>query len=349
MQKNPESDYGAHRPSAYDRWVQSEGVPQNKGFYLTSLTELELYPWARKGGKGLFLNLVGTEDTNDAYLCEIAPGTALNPDQHLWEELTYILDGRGSTEIWGPDGKPMTFEWGPGALFAVPLGARYRHHNGSGTKPVRYLAVTSAPLMINLFHDLDFIFNCPYTFAKRFGGEADYFSGEGVLHGTRIWETNLVPDAASFPLIPRAERGGDMNIQLELADGSMAAHISEFPVARYKKAHRHGPGAHVVILTGSGYSLMWPEGNDPERFDWQPGALLVPPDMWFHQHFNTGPTPARYLALRWYSNKNPVFKRYTGDQSMKSGGNQIDFEDQDPRIQAMFDEALAANGVAARA
>ena len=37
------------------------------------------------------------------------------------------------------------------------------------------------------------------------------------------------------------------------------------PVATYKKAHRHGAGAHVIILKGEGFSVVWKEGDEITR------------------------------------------------------------------------------------
>jgi len=128
----------------------------------------------------------------------------------------------------------------------------------------------------------------------------------------------------------------------------MGAHISEFPVGTYKKGHRHGPGAHVIILTGQGYSILWPEGEEMKRVDWKPGSVVVPPDRWFHQHFNSGANPARYLALRWNNWRFRFMRSQDGEggtfTSVKLGGGQIEFEDEDPQIHRDFEAAMKAVG-----
>jgi hypothetical protein len=132
-----------------------------------------------------------------------------------------------------------------------------------------------------------------------------------------------------------------------MARGSIASHISQFPVGTYKKAHAHGPGAHVVVLSGEGYSLMWPEGEEPRRYDWQVGTLIVPPNAWFHQHFNAGPTPARYLAFKHFSPRNAQGVPISWI-SRRLGGTQIDYADEHPLVRRLFVEALARHGMAPR-
>ena len=132
-----------------------------------------------------------------------------------------------------------------------------------------------------------------------------------------------------------------------MARGSIASHISQFPVGTYKKAHAHGPGAHVIVLSGEGYSLMWPEGEEPRRFDWQVGTLIVPPNAWFHQHFNSGPTPARYLAFKHWTPRNAQGVPLSWI-STRLGGTQIDYADERPLVRGMFADALARHGVQSR-
>ncbi len=338
----------------YDAWQLEEGAPVVSGFYIEDLNTLELGAWERKGGKGAFLNLEGTGGVNDAHIVEISPGGSSEPERHMYEEMVYVLSGRGSTSGWYQEGDKQTFEWGRGALFAIPLNAWYQHHNGSGLEPVRYMAVTNAPTMLRIFHNHDFLFNNPFRFDDRFTGEKGYFNGEGTLYkqrNTHAWETNFVPDTHSMQLHSWKERGGGgSNIMLELAHNSMGAHISQFQIGTYKKAHRHGPGAHVVILDGNGFSMLWRDGDDEmKKCDWRPGAVVVPPDNWFHQHFNTGTTPARYLAFKHevvsIRNAQGVPKAWI---SRRIGGDQIDYADEAPLVRKIFSDELAKHGLTPR-
>jgi quercetin dioxygenase-like cupin family protein len=336
--------------TAYQQWQDSEGIPVLRGFYVEDLRTVEVEPWARKGGKGAFIDMEGTGGTNAAYVCEIPKGGQLAPQRHLYEEVIYVLAGRGATSAWIEGGQKVTFEWGAGSLFAIPLNAFHQHFNASGTEAARYYAVTTAPLVMNLFHNDDFVFDNPFVFRDRFTGDTDAFSGKGTFLASRVWEANFIPDVKTFRAIEWKERGaGGSNMMFELANNTLIAHISEFPVGTYKKAHRHGPGANVIILSGKGYSLLWPDGQPWTKVDWHEGSVFVPPDFWWHQHFNAGATPARYLAIRWGSVKHKLDDKYDRlDQDRAGGGNQIEYEDEDPAVRDLFEAELARVGVESR-
>jgi oxalate decarboxylase/phosphoglucose isomerase-like protein (cupin superfamily) len=337
--------FSTEKDSPYLRYVRAEGLDIIPAHYIPNLRHVELKPWARREARGIFINHEASRTTNDCYVLEIPPGKKVAPQRQLYEEMIFVLEGRGSTSVWNDAGQRVTFEWKAGAIFAVPLNCWHQHFNGSGEKAARYVAVTNAPPVINLYEDLNFIFGLKRDFKDRFSGEGDYFSGKGEQKGFLL-TTNFVPDAVSLPLIEAKERGaGGGHIRFNMAKGSIPSHISQFPVGTYKKAHCHGPGAHVIVLSGEGYSLMWPEGGEPKRYDWEVGTMIVPPNAWFHQHFNSGPTPARYLAFKPGNsprNKQAVPMSWI---SRRIGGNQIDYADENPMVRAMFADALSKHGL----
>ncbi len=340
----------------YLEWADGEGVPVIEDFGV-DLLAVETAPWARFDCRGAIVNLKGRGNYCSAFLFDLAPGGSTAVQRHLYEDTYYVLSGHGSTQVQTSDGRTHTFEWGPKSLFALPLNAPYRLFNGSGSEPARLASTNTACMVLNLYHDTDFVFENPEWFAEREAQEA-WFSGEGEMTAIRpgrvLWETNFVPDLSSFALKPWEARGaGSANMQFILADGVIGAHISEMPVGTYKKGHRHGAGLHIFIVHGEGYSLLWYEGDeDFVRVDWRHGMIFAPPDGMFHQHFDTSPEPARYLAVGLGSKRYPVIhKRRIGsegnrsDVSIKQGGRQIEYEDQDPRIHALWLDEIARTGV----
>ena len=297
------------------------------------------------------------------YVLEISAGQKACPVKHLYEAFFYVLSGHGSATIWLPNGNKQSFEWGPKALFAIPLNCQYQLFNASGTESARLSCTNDAPLTLNLYHNRAFVFDNPFQFPERIG-VSNEFEGEGrhvpIERGDiptlNIWETNFIPDLTAFSLFSAPARGkGGTSCSFVLASGTQHAHSSEIPAGRYKKAHRHAPGTHVHAVTGHGYTLLWYEGDDEfKEVPWRHGVMYTPPFWMFHQHFNTCPSPARYLACSMGSRRHPfIALRKTSAQgkgmvSIKSGGRQVEYEDQDPRIHRKWLEAIKREGVSSQ-
>jgi hypothetical protein len=135
----------------------------------------------------------------------------------------------------------------------------------------------------------------------------------------------------------------------------------------YHKAHYHAAGAILLVVRSQGYIYMWPKelgtrpfqngkGDQVVKCNWKPGSIYSPPDGWFHTHLNSGPEPARHVALRLGSRKNPTAihdastrnNREGPTTSLRDGGTLIEYEDEDPEIYRAFEEACKINGVQCR-
>ncbi len=353
--------------TAYFKWVKSQGIPMVEGYALSDVRDIKLEPWKRMGGKGSFIHLYGQEGITGMYVAEIPPGGALEPEKHMYEEVICILDGHGATEVWQEGGKKILFEWGPLSVFANPLNSNHRLVNG-GRDPVKFLAVTNAPLVIDLYRNPDFVFNTPYVFADRFSGQDGYFNVTNKIFETgltKVWETNFIPDVGTAKLESEELKGADVKItQFQIGGNSLIGHISNWPMGRYHKAHYHGSGAILLGLQSEGYVLLWPNelglhpysnGHEDQVIEvqWKAGSVYCPPANWFHQHFNSGAGPARHLALRYGGRVFPMGFAQAGKRfddgtltSVKKGGTLLEYEDEDPQVRSRFEAKLAAKGIA---
>jgi hypothetical protein len=140
-------------------------------------------------------------------------------------------------------------------------------------------------------------------------------------------------------LLPNKGRGaGGQVVWIRYPHSSMWNHMSVFGTQSYKKAHRHGPGTLIVVPEGEGFSYMWPEGGEKVYVPWHEGSVFVPPDKWFHQHFNVSDHADRYLAFHTPSRSNSVYQA-------PDGSDQIEYWQEDPIIRETFEKRLAEIGI----
>lgn len=356
----------AFNKTAYFQWMNRQGIPVVDGYGVEDVRDLRMKPWEKIGGSASFINLYGMEGVTGMYVAEIPAGGALKPEKHFYEKVIVILSGHGATEISHDGGRKQSFEWGPWSLFAPPMNTTHRMING-GREPVKFLAVTNAPLLFDVVHNEEFLFNCPYNFTDRYSGAEGYFNVGTKRYETgmqHIWETNFIMDIQSASLDNRDVKGAGVRItQFELAGNGLIGHLAQWPAGRYHKAHYHGPGAILLGLQSSGYVLLWSKelgthpfeagrGGDVVEVKWKEGSVYCPPGGWFHQHFNTGPNSARHLAVRYGSRLHPIGFKIADKRSedgvyisVKEGGTLINYEDEDPYIRTHYEKEMKRTGV----
>jgi hypothetical protein len=358
--------------TAYQKWMAAQDIPVHTGYAVFDARAVERKPWDLTGTPAAFIDLVGMEYFSGMQVVEIPPGGCTKPQKHMYQQLICVLEGHGAAEVWREEdgAHKQAFEWGPFSLFSPPLNCNYQLYN-VGSTPVIYLAVNDAPMIIDLYHNLDFVFRNPFRFTDRYdGADAEYFTREErSLVGTGVvWQTNFIDNVSNALVDAQEAKGAGVKITIfDMAQNSFAGHLTEWPVGRYHKGHHHQGGAILLIARSTGYSIMWPQeiGARPYQnnfedqivhVEWGPYSVFSPPTKWFHQHMNTGGETARQLAFRpGGSAENPTGFRRSGSRvvngvpgvyvSYREGGTLIEYADEDPRIMADYLKRLAQVGI----
>ena len=311
------------QPTPYDAWMESEGLPVFRDIGISNVANLPLVPWKRTGGRGHFIQLIGTETKWGCYVVEVPGAGALHPEKHMYEEIYLVVEGRGTTEVWQEgDTKKHVFEWQKGSMFSIPMNAWHRIVNATSS-PCLLLAGTTAPNVMNMINNPEAVMNNPFVFRDRFSGADDFFKPNDEIEpdpvrGLAMRKTNFIPDVVNCDLpLDNRRSVGYRRVEPFMTNNQFYYWVAQHENGRYSKAHAHTSAAVLVCLKGKGYTYSWPEhcgptpwkdgfGDQVRRLDYGPyGIVSAAPGgaRWYHQHFSVSNDDFRLSA--WFGPHNP--------------------------------------------
>lgn len=305
-------------------WARAEGPPLFEGV-VADLATAPLAAWPRMGAgvTGAFARLEGRGDFLGAHVIEIPAHGATRPARHLFDEVYFALSGEGELRV----GEAAT-RFRAGSLFSPPLNALFSIVN-AGASPARLACVSNLPFQMNFFRSVEFLFDNPFP------PPADAAVARVV-------------DIGAVALEAGPARGeGFSRADIDMDAGALHTHIGELAPGRCARARRHGPGAHLISVSGEGYWLVHPEGaGEATRFDWRPGLVLSPSDSMFIQPFNTGATPARWLVVSLGNPRRPLlarkqFRLANAGRDLDAGGSLLPQSEEPPGVRAELKTARA--------
>jgi hypothetical protein len=361
--------------TAWEQFLDEEGIPVFKGIGVRDARELPRSNWPRVGGKASYIQLIGTNNDSGMFVVEVPARDSLKPQKHMYEERYVVIEGHGATEVWKEGSSVKTaFEWQQWSIFSVPLNAWYRIENHSSS-PAVLVAASSAPRVMNMFQNRDFVFNNPFSFDDRFGGNLeDYWTPNLAVEpqpvrGRAMLTSNLIQDASKIYLPLDNNRGpGHRWLAPNMTGNTMLqGWIAEYPSGRYAKAHAHAAGAVLICLGGKGYSITWPKdeggmapwqdgrGELVKMQEYVPGGMISAapgPANWFHQHFAYGQDAMRFFLITGpvpgaTGERTDRSEEREGDRVQSSlmdvtqGGSAIPYHMEDPHIRKLFEHKLA--------
>lgn len=242
--------------------------------------------------------------------------------RHTVEAVIHIVQGEGYSVIDG-----VKYSWAAGDFICVPMFSWHRHVNTSKGDMI-YVASTTGPLSMALGVAIyeDERYPDQWVFAQ--GGEESLKSlipggGERVALDSdrhRLKRGSYKGIAASlyqeqirfstkeekrrragkvlvkgkslkFTSTPMGRLAYVVDPRLGFQVRVISTLMAEIPPGKRSGCHRHLYEEINYVMSGSGHSII-----DDQRYDWKAGDALSIPVFAWHQHFNSGKDPVRFLV-----------------------------------------------------
>jgi hypothetical protein len=192
----------------FSDFMKSENIPIHTGYSVDQLTELEVSHWKRFGTNGAFIRLVGAMTLDAGYVLYFEPGSSLNPQSSISDEMVLVLEGSGKTDIWYQgSAKKYTIDWKKYTTFKLPQNACYQHHSSTAAK---LFTVTSLPLIVNTLGNLDIVFTegriSEFWKNELEAGKFKPDVGKISENKELIWSGYVISDVSSFDKIDSVSR-----------------------------------------------------------------------------------------------------------------------------------------------
>ncbi len=140
---------GIDDSAALDAFMGTYRYPASEGLVIKNVKAHAVHSREHRGNAGAYFDF-GKLQALEAHISELPPGKATKMHRHMCEALFYVLTGRGYSIV-EEEGQPeRRVEWEEGDLFFTPMFAWHQHVNADPNRPVRYLEITTLPLMKSL-------------------------------------------------------------------------------------------------------------------------------------------------------------------------------------------------------
>jgi hypothetical protein len=126
--------------------------------------------------------------------------------------MIYIVSGKGYTNMWTVSATDKKrYDWSASDVLSPSLNVWHEHVNTSTTEPVRFLSMTSMPLMKRIFGDARFLTTSDYVFEERwkrgmiepkFLSIARQRNGRNMTDGSSMSIGHLIRDMAGMKMPP---------------------------------------------------------------------------------------------------------------------------------------------------